>query len=64
LNTANEVASEAFFSGRIRFTDIPSIVGKSLEHHQQQPLVENMEELWYIHREAKTYAESLLKKRT
>ena len=63
LNTANEVASEAFFTGRIRFTDIPSIVGKALEHHRQQPLVENMEELWYIHREAKTYAESLLKKR-
>jgi 1-deoxy-D-xylulose 5-phosphate reductoisomerase len=47
----------------IRFTDIPRIVGKTLEHHRQQPLVENMEELWYIHHEAKIYAESLLKKR-
>jgi 1-deoxy-D-xylulose-5-phosphate reductoisomerase len=63
LNTANEVASEAFFTGMIRFTDIPRIVGKTLEHHRQQPLVENMEELWYIHHEAKIYAESLLKKR-
>jgi 1-deoxy-D-xylulose-5-phosphate reductoisomerase len=64
LNTANEVASEAFFTGRIRFTDIPRIVGKALEHHQQQPLVENMEDLWYIHHEAKKYAESLLTKKT
>jgi 1-deoxy-D-xylulose-5-phosphate reductoisomerase len=63
LNTANEVVSEAFFSGRIRFTDIPHIVGKALEHHRSQPLVENMEELWYIHDEAKTYTESLLKKK-
>jgi 1-deoxy-D-xylulose-5-phosphate reductoisomerase len=64
LNTANEVASEAFFAERIRFTDIPSIVCKALEHHRHQPIVEDIEELWYIHREAKTYAESLLKKRT
>jgi 1-deoxy-D-xylulose-5-phosphate reductoisomerase len=63
LNTANEVASEAFFSGRIGFTDIPIIVGKALEHHREQPIIENIEELWYIHNEAKTYAESLLKKK-
>jgi 1-deoxy-D-xylulose-5-phosphate reductoisomerase len=63
LNTANEVASEAFFSGRIGFTDIPIIVGKALEHHRKQPIIENIEELWYIHNEAKTYAESLLKKK-
>ena len=64
LNTANEVASEAFLSGIVRFTDIPRIVGKALEHHQQQPIIENLEELWYIHNEAKAYTESLLKKKT
>ena len=37
LNTANEVASEAFFSGKIGFTDIPRIVGKTLERHRQKP---------------------------
>jgi len=63
FNTANEVASEAFFAGKIGFTDIPRMVGDALEHHNQQPIVENMEELWHIHHEAKIYTESLLKKK-
>jgi 1-deoxy-D-xylulose-5-phosphate reductoisomerase len=63
LNTANEVASEAFFTGKIGFTDIPCIVGDALEHHKRQSFVENMEELWEIHYEAKKYTESLLMKR-
>ncbi len=63
LNTANEVVSDAFFTGKIRFTDIPRIVADALERHRPQPIVENMDELWYIHNEAKTYTESLLKKK-
>jgi len=64
LNTANEVVSEAFFEGKIGFTDIPRIVDNALEHHNRQPIVENMEELWHIHHAAKIYTESLLKKKT
>lgn len=64
LNTANEVVSEAFFEGKIGFTDIPRIVDNALEHHKRQPIVENMEELWHIHHAAKIYTESLLKKKT
>lgn len=64
LNTANEVVSEAFFEGKIGFTDIPRIVDNALEHHKRQPIVENMEELWHIHHAARIYTESLLKKKT
>jgi 1-deoxy-D-xylulose-5-phosphate reductoisomerase len=62
LNAANEIASQAFIEGRILFTDIPSVIEDTLEHHPQQILVENMEDLWYIHHEAKTYTEELLNK--
>ncbi len=63
LNTANEVVSEAFFTEKIRFIDIPRIVADALEHHRKKPIIENIDELWYIHNEAKTYTKSLLKKK-
>jgi 1-deoxy-D-xylulose-5-phosphate reductoisomerase len=30
LNAANEIAVEAFLQGRVRFTDIPVIIGQTL----------------------------------
>jgi 1-deoxy-D-xylulose-5-phosphate reductoisomerase len=61
LNTANEVASEAFIKGKIRFTDIPRIVNDAMEHHRQQSIIENINITWDIHNWAKTYAEDRLK---
>jgi 1-deoxy-D-xylulose-5-phosphate reductoisomerase len=61
LNTANEVASEAFIEGKIRFTDIPRIADDALEHHPRQSIIENIDTVWEIHRWTKTYAEDKLK---
>ncbi|RQW77490.1 MAG: 1-deoxy-D-xylulose-5-phosphate reductoisomerase, partial [Geobacter sp.] len=33
LNAANEVAVEAFLSGRIGFTHIPAVIAKTMDHH-------------------------------
>ncbi len=33
LNAANEVAVNAFLNGRIRFTEIPVIIKKTMDHH-------------------------------
>jgi len=33
INAANEVAVEAFLAGRVRFTDIPRIIGDVMEAH-------------------------------
>ncbi|MCX8023186.1 MAG: 1-deoxy-D-xylulose-5-phosphate reductoisomerase [Syntrophorhabdaceae bacterium] len=57
LNASNEVASEAFIENRIRFTDIPVIIEKTLEKHPFQPVVEDIETTWEIHRWAKDYTE-------
>jgi 1-deoxy-D-xylulose-5-phosphate reductoisomerase len=37
LNAADEVAVDAFLEGRILFTDIPNVVGATLEAHSVQP---------------------------
>jgi 1-deoxy-D-xylulose-5-phosphate reductoisomerase len=34
LNAANEVAVEAFLSGRIRFLDIPVVIARTMDLHQ------------------------------
>jgi 1-deoxy-D-xylulose-5-phosphate reductoisomerase len=61
LNAANEVASEAFIEGKIRFTDIPHIANEALEHHSRQSIIESIETVWEIHRWTKAYAEDKLK---
>ena len=38
LNAANEVAVEAFLNGRIRFTDIPRAIEKTMDVHQPHSL--------------------------
>jgi len=63
LNASNEVASEAFIEKRIRFTDIPIIIEKTLEHHPFHPVVEDIETTWEIHRWAKDYAEGQIKEK-
>lgn len=37
LNAANEVAVEAFLSGRIRFVDIPVVIARTMDLHQSHP---------------------------
>ncbi|HEX2967443.1 MAG TPA: 1-deoxy-D-xylulose-5-phosphate reductoisomerase [Syntrophorhabdaceae bacterium] len=64
LNTANEIACDAFIAGRIRFSDIPTIVKMALDAHTEQPVVENVDELWDIYYNARACTESILKKRT
>jgi 1-deoxy-D-xylulose-5-phosphate reductoisomerase len=38
MNAANEVAVAAFLQGRIGFTDIPTIISKTMEAHSAAPL--------------------------
>jgi len=38
MNAANEVAVEAFLSGRIKFTDIAAVIEKTMDAHQPHTL--------------------------
>lgn len=60
LNTANEIASEAFISGRLAFTSIPDIISDALEHHPQQSVVENLADIWGIYQWTKEYTQNKL----
>jgi 1-deoxy-D-xylulose-5-phosphate reductoisomerase len=61
LNASNEVASEAFIEGKIKFTDIPVFIEKTLERHEGFPVIENIETVWEIHEWAKRCTEEMLK---
>ena len=37
LNAANEVAVDAFLSGKIRFTEIATVIEKTMDRHQSHP---------------------------
>jgi len=37
LNAADEIAVQAFLNGRIRFSDIPKLIGATLETHDLKP---------------------------
>ena len=61
LNASNEVASEAFIEGRIRFTDIPLFIEKTLQRHEGFSVIEDIDTVWEIHNWAKRYTEETLK---
>lgn len=61
LNTANEVASEAFIEGKIGFTDIPRIVEDALEHHTIQPEIENIDTVLELYDWTKIYTANKLR---
>jgi 1-deoxy-D-xylulose-5-phosphate reductoisomerase len=61
LNASNEVASEAFIDGRIRFTDIPVYIEKALERHPASPVIEDIETIWEMHNWANKYTEEIIK---
>jgi 1-deoxy-D-xylulose-5-phosphate reductoisomerase len=62
LNAANEVVSEAFIGGRIRFTDIPVFIERTLEKHPNSPVIEDIETTREIHRWATKHTEGLVAK--
>lgn len=61
LNTANEVASEAFIQGKIGFTDIPHIVEDALEKHAVQPEIEDINAVLELYDWARIYTANKLR---
>jgi 1-deoxy-D-xylulose-5-phosphate reductoisomerase len=62
LNASNDVASDAFIAGKIRFTDIPVIIERVLEKEPGIAVIDNMETIWEIHGWATKYTEEVLGK--
>ena len=61
LNASNEVVSDAFIEGKIKFTDIPFFIEKTLERHEGFSVIEDIGAVWEIHEWAKRYTEEMLK---
>ncbi len=59
LNAANEIAVAAFLEGRVRLTDIDSVVGSVLESHANVA-VESLEQLEAVDSEARAAARAAL----
>jgi 1-deoxy-D-xylulose-5-phosphate reductoisomerase len=62
MNAANEVASQAFIDGKIRFTDIPVFIEKTLEQQSGLPIIEDIEEILKIHQRATQFTEEIIRK--
>jgi 1-deoxy-D-xylulose-5-phosphate reductoisomerase len=62
LNTANEVAVEAFIEGEISFSDIAVIVTATVEDHTKRK-IESLEEIFDIDRETKRKTRNLIEQR-
>lgn len=60
LNAANEVAVEAFLNGRIRFTDIPRAIEKTMDVHQPHSL-NSIEEVLQVDRWGREKTREMLK---
>jgi 1-deoxy-D-xylulose-5-phosphate reductoisomerase len=60
LNASNEVVSEAFINGKIKFTDMPMYIERTLEKHPLSPVIEDIETTREIHRWATKYTEELV----
>jgi len=61
LNGANEIAVEAFLGGKIGFLDIPGLIEKTMEAHQQQA-VDNLETVLASDRWARDKTKEVLNK--
>ena len=61
LNSANEVAAQAFIDKRIGFTDIPSVIEETVQHHPVSPVIDSLDSIWEIHKWAKEYTEKRVK---
>jgi 1-deoxy-D-xylulose-5-phosphate reductoisomerase len=62
LNTANEVAVEAFIEGKIPFSGIAEIVTETVVNHRTRN-IEGLEEIFDIHRETKEKTRNLVDQR-
>ena len=62
LNTANEIAVEAFIGGKIPFADIADIVTETVESHKTRK-IGGLEEIFDIDREAKLKTRNLIDQR-
>jgi 1-deoxy-D-xylulose-5-phosphate reductoisomerase len=62
MNAANEVASQAFIDGKIRFTDIPVFIEKTLDQQSELPIIEDVEEILKIHKRATQFTEEIIRK--
>ena len=62
MNAANEVASQAFIDGKIRFTDIPVFIEKTLDQQSGLPIIEDVEEILKIHQWATQFTEEIIRK--
>lgn len=61
LNASNEVVSDAFIGGKIRFTDIPRFIEKTLEEEPGITMIEDMETVLEVHQWAKRHTEDMLR---
>jgi 1-deoxy-D-xylulose-5-phosphate reductoisomerase len=62
MNAANEVAARAFIDGKIKFTEIPVLIEKTLEQHQGSAIIEDIEMILEIHQWAKQFTEEKIQK--
>mgnify|MGYP002475949938 CR=1 FL=1 len=63
MNAANEVASQAFIHGKIKFTEIPQLIEKTLDHLSGPPIIENVKEVLDIHQRAAQLTEEKIRKK-
>ena len=61
LNSANEIAVEAFLADQIAFHDIATIVGKSLDHHFTSD-VGSLDGVYELDQQARAFASHLCAK--
>lgn len=62
MNASNEVAATAFIDGKIKFTDIPILIERTLEGRFQLPIIEDVETVLAVHQEATRLAEENLRR--
>jgi len=62
MNAANEVAAHAFIDGKIKFTEIPVLIEKTLEHHHGSAIIEDIKEVLEIHQWATQFTEEKIRK--
>lgn len=63
MNAANEVAARAFIDGKIKFTEIPVLIEKTLEQHYGSVMIEDLEMILEIHRWAEQFTEEKIRKK-
>jgi 1-deoxy-D-xylulose-5-phosphate reductoisomerase len=63
MNAANEVAARAFIDGKIKFTEIPVLIEKTLEQHHGSAMIEDIEMILEIHQWATQFTEENIRKK-